>query len=899
MTSQDMASQELAKWRNEVAKDSLKTVVISDEQSTLALIRKTHKGLHVIETKKSSDEPEIFNSVVLPLPRSLDKKHDRSKEDGPKTSESLQAEPIDMHSDNEEDSDLPAIPSFDQIHSDSEEEEAAESIPASPLPHLALTPPLDAVAGDATPPVSVDPEFILEVNDSYPTKSRSSYLFNSPISPVSPMSPSSPVFGSFKKTFEPLATRRVVWEGYFSRGTEEFSVSCVQYGGPALPKLPFPSNLRPDGRVRHQAIAEYVPQVTMAFSRRRVVVLGFHAQALPGDDVAKNQHSYNEFINFYKVCDRGAVFDREKKDGYLMYVLPPDPSALLSNEVLQPLLHCARPEGVLWGLCFLDAEIFDQCCESEPYVPRLPLPDVVPRSPATASPAPPLSLSSPTSSPPPTLSRSSSSPSPSSSPPPSLSRSSSFASPPAASPSPASASSFSTSSPPPAPTSVPPPILVDPRLRLSQPNTSSSPLAPLPASNPSSPVSTIVTSPAPAASASVTASVASAPAPSSLVDTIAALQKALASPLSSPPPSLDFEKAMFQPPPHPHPISHSPFPLADPMSQGVAPFPAPMPLHMGPIPPPEASHFNCPPFPAPAPFHGAPPPHMVPVHPSAPLHPGLGPMHPPPEPDHFDMNARGINMVDQFDYRQPRPQQHFPPHGGPPMPQPPPQFRSHSGFEPEFNAHRERGHDHGHQGRHDYDRSHDRGFSNQRRNEHARDFDHPRDHEFTNRDDFEYSNQEKEFHGSEYQDGSEFHEGSHGQEYHDGNSEQFGFDEEYVDESEQHDPHHSNNRDRDYHGDNRRGRGVQYQQHRRFRGRGNYRNNDGGHRRERDRDNNRGHFNKDYRNRDHRDERKNRGPRDDWDNNQRNRDYNDGFDRDRSRFGQNNASHRYERSRRT
>jgi hypothetical protein len=62
---------------------------------------------------------------------------------------------------------------------------------------------------------------------------------------------------------------RVVWEGTLSKpDAPEFFVSATQYGGPSANHLSLPFNLVAAGRLRFQAVADFLPQVAAGIEMR-------------------------------------------------------------------------------------------------------------------------------------------------------------------------------------------------------------------------------------------------------------------------------------------------------------------------------------------------------------------------------------------------------------------------------------------------------------------------------------------------------------------------------------------------------------------------------------------------------------------------------------------------------
>ena len=51
-------------------------------------------------------------------------------------------------------------------------------------------------------------------------------------------------------------------------------MSCVQFGGPAAGRVLLPSTLTAAGRLRFPAVAEFLPQVALAPTRRKVLMVG-------------------------------------------------------------------------------------------------------------------------------------------------------------------------------------------------------------------------------------------------------------------------------------------------------------------------------------------------------------------------------------------------------------------------------------------------------------------------------------------------------------------------------------------------------------------------------------------------------------------------------------------------
>ena len=78
----------------------------------------------------------------------------------------------------------------------------------------------------------------------------------------------------------------------------------------------------------------------------------------------------DEFVSSYASADRCAVFDRERTEGWLLYVLPPDPAPCLSAAVCSSFFGAVRPEGMLWGFLFINAPLFEEGRHRGPLPPR-------------------------------------------------------------------------------------------------------------------------------------------------------------------------------------------------------------------------------------------------------------------------------------------------------------------------------------------------------------------------------------------------------------------------------------------------------------------------------------------------------------------------------------------------
>ena len=105
-----------------------------------------------------------------------------------------------------------------------------------------------------------------------------------------------------------------------------------------------------------------------------------------------NFNRYNEFVKHFADLNRCAVFDGERADGWLLYVMPPNPSHHVAEKFLQLFFNDSKPPAnCLWGIAFLSLSKFNECATHPAYIPSLidvPIPADVSISSQYASPPP-------------------------------------------------------------------------------------------------------------------------------------------------------------------------------------------------------------------------------------------------------------------------------------------------------------------------------------------------------------------------------------------------------------------------------------------------------------------------------------------------------------------------------
>ena len=163
--------------------------------------------------------------------------------------------------------------------------------------------------------------------------------------------------------------KKIIWSGKMGKSTasDAFDLFFKWVAGHDVTQLPLPKefSLPSKGRIRFDNLTNFLPLMQKS-SRKHLSLVEVHPQK--GGSTPK----YNEFCQYYREAERGAVVDLEKSYGITIYIMPVDDN--WSRENLQKIKKCfgvPPPSGVMWAIIIQFPEIQKMLGERLPSQQRM------------------------------------------------------------------------------------------------------------------------------------------------------------------------------------------------------------------------------------------------------------------------------------------------------------------------------------------------------------------------------------------------------------------------------------------------------------------------------------------------------------------------------------------------
>ena len=304
LTADEMASQEVADWKNKVSTDALKNSILSEEFG--AQLRPMAKGNLLAETDRYVNEADISLSDQAVV-------ESETKKSGPSTTKNVDltqfyTTPLEnknsasgtLHREQDRLSVLPSLPYFDDsIYIVSDE----KTPPYNELKFEEHDAPSTSKMTELIEVISVCGCLKKCIMQQLPQKRKANEFAVIDSAPNPPAFLQGPMDGKGKCIWQGSLTPSQTGISITQLEKKKFFVSCIQQAGSFVNRLVLAPNIMNSGRLRYEQIPPYLHRVMAPASNKKAVVVHFTPTCPEShDDEARaaNLANYMSFVDLFR-----------------------------------------------------------------------------------------------------------------------------------------------------------------------------------------------------------------------------------------------------------------------------------------------------------------------------------------------------------------------------------------------------------------------------------------------------------------------------------------------------------------------------------------------------------------------------------------------------------------------